>query len=86
MREEYVYVAVDETGNLGMSLKGERYYTVVACVVNEGRGSRMRQGDLDFLKRSSSTHTSTYVRKYWSMQHQLSTTYTMFVITRRKRH
>ena len=30
MREEYVYVAVDETGNLGMSLKGERYYTVVA--------------------------------------------------------
>ncbi len=35
MREEYVYVAVDETGNLGMSLKGERYYTVVACVVND---------------------------------------------------
>ncbi len=35
MGEEYIYVAVDETGNLGKSLKGERYYTVVACVVND---------------------------------------------------
>lgn len=35
MSEEYIYVAVDETGNLGKSLKGERYYTVVACVVND---------------------------------------------------
>lgn len=35
MGEEYIYVAVDETGNLGRSLKGERYYTVVACVVND---------------------------------------------------
>ena len=32
---EYIYVAVDETGNLGKSLKGERYYTLVACVVND---------------------------------------------------
>lgn len=37
MGEEYIYVAVDETGNLGKSLKGERYYTVVACVVNDRR-------------------------------------------------
>ena len=37
MGEEYIYVAVDETGNLGRSLKGERYYTVVACVVNDRR-------------------------------------------------
>lgn len=35
MGEEYIYVAVDETGNLGKSLKGERYYTLVACVVND---------------------------------------------------
>lgn len=28
-------MAVDETGNLGKSLKGERYYTLVACVVND---------------------------------------------------
>lgn len=35
MTEEYIYVAVDETGNLGRSLKGERYYTLVACVVND---------------------------------------------------
>ena len=35
MSEEYIYVAVDETGNLGKSLKGERYYTLVACVVND---------------------------------------------------
>ena len=35
MTEEYIYVAVDETGNLGKSLKGERYYTLVACVVND---------------------------------------------------
>ncbi len=35
MSNEYVYVAVDETGNLGKSLKGERYYTLVACVVND---------------------------------------------------
>lgn len=34
MGEGYIYVAVDETGNLGKSLKGERYYTLVACVVN----------------------------------------------------
>lgn len=86
MREEYVYVAVDETGNLGMSLKGERYYTVVACVVNDRKRFEDATRRLGFLKRSSSTHTSTYVRKYWSMQHQLSPTYTMFVITRRKRH
>lgn len=37
MGEEYIYVAVDETGNLGRSLKGERYYTVVACVVSDRR-------------------------------------------------
>ena len=30
-----IYVAVDETGNLGRSMKGERYYTLVACVVND---------------------------------------------------
>ena len=35
MNEEYIYVAVDETGNLGKSLMGERYYTLVACVVND---------------------------------------------------
>ena len=35
MTEEYIYVAVDETGNLGRSLKGERYYTLVAGVVND---------------------------------------------------
>lgn len=35
MIEDYVYVAVDETGNLGKSLKGERFYTLVACVVSD---------------------------------------------------
>ncbi len=32
---DFVYVAVDETGNLGKSLKGERFYTLVACVVSD---------------------------------------------------
>lgn len=30
-----VYVTVDETGNLGKSMKNERFYSIVACVVSD---------------------------------------------------
>ena len=35
MAQGYVYVTVDETGNLGISLKGERFYTLAACIVSD---------------------------------------------------
>lgn len=34
MSDEYIYVTVDETGNLGRSLKNERFYVIAACVVS----------------------------------------------------